>query len=109
MPSCGRHSFRMHPQPWRFGAAGDAVARRTGRRGGWRGMRSLGFNWNFAPVLDVNNNAENPVIAERSFSADPAEVAGSPARWMRGAQGEGVACCIKHFSGHGDTPRRFAS
>jgi hypothetical protein len=55
------------------------------------------------PVLDVNNNAENPVIAERSFSADPAEVARLAGAWMRGAQGEGVACCIKHFPGHGDT------
>ncbi len=68
-----------------------------------RGLRSLGINWNFAPVLDVNNNPANPVIAERSFSADPAEVARLGRAWMQGALREGVACCVKHFPGHGDT------
>jgi beta-N-acetylhexosaminidase len=68
-----------------------------------RGIRSLGFNWNFAPVLDVNNNPANPVIAERSFSEDPNEVTRLARAWMRGALREGVACCVKHFPGHGDT------
>ena len=74
--------------------AGAAVA---------RGLRDLGINWNFAPVVDVNNNPANPVIAERSFGADPAEVARLAAAWMRGSLAEGVACCVKHFPGHGDT------
>jgi beta-N-acetylhexosaminidase len=68
-----------------------------------RGLRNLGFNWNFAPVLDVNNNPRNPVIAERSFSEDPRAVARLAGAWMRGAHHEGVACCVKHFPGHGDT------
>ncbi|OYU43894.1 MAG: beta-N-acetylhexosaminidase [Burkholderiales bacterium PBB4] len=68
-----------------------------------RGLRSLGINWNFAPVLDVNNNPANPVIAERSFSADPHAVARLAGAWMRGAMSQGVACCVKHFPGHGDT------
>jgi beta-N-acetylhexosaminidase len=68
-----------------------------------RGLRALGINWNFAPVLDVNNNPANPVIAERSFGADPLEVARLAGAWMRGALREGVACCVKHFPGHGDT------
>jgi len=68
-----------------------------------RGLRSLGINWNFAPVLDVNNNPGNPVIAERSFSEDPDAVARLAAAWMRGSLREGVACCVKHFPGHGDT------
>ena len=68
-----------------------------------RGLRSLGINWNFAPVLDVNNNPGNPVIAERSFGEDPDEVARLAAAWMRGSLREGVACCVKHFPGHGDT------
>jgi beta-N-acetylhexosaminidase len=63
----------------------------------------VGFNWNFAPVLDVNNNPGNPVIAERSFSSNPSEVVRLASAWMRGALGEGVACCVKHFPGHGDT------
>jgi beta-N-acetylhexosaminidase len=66
-------------------------------------LKSLGVNWNFAPVLDVNNNPANPVIGERSFSNDPAEVSRLAAAWMRGSLKEGVACCVKHFPGHGDT------
>jgi beta-N-acetylhexosaminidase len=68
-----------------------------------RGLKSLGINWNFAPVLDVNNNPANPVIGERSFSNDPVEVSRLAAAWMRGSLREGVACCVKHFPGHGDT------
>jgi beta-N-acetylhexosaminidase len=68
-----------------------------------RGLKGLGINWNFAPVLDVNNNPANPVIAERSFGADPQRVARLAGAWMSGSLGEGVACCVKHFPGHGDT------
>lgn len=68
-----------------------------------RGLIGLGINWNFAPVLDVNNNPANPVIAERSFGADPQRVARLAGAWLRGSLSEGVACCVKHFPGHGDT------
>jgi beta-N-acetylhexosaminidase len=68
-----------------------------------RAVRALGFNWNFAPVLDLNNNPDNPVIAERSFGADPARAAELALAWMEGSLSEGVACCVKHFPGHGDT------
>jgi len=94
------------PQPpaaMALGAAGDAQLAHDVGAAVAQGLRSLGFNWNFAPVLDVNNNPLNPVIAERSFSADPREVTRLGAAWMRGALSEGVACCIKHFPGHGDT------
>ncbi|HKW84251.1 MAG TPA: beta-N-acetylhexosaminidase [Burkholderiaceae bacterium] len=94
------------PQPpaaMALGAAGDAaLAEAVGEAVG-RGVRSLGFNWDFAPVLDVNNNPANPVIAERSFSDDPHEVARLAGAWMQGALRAGVACCVKHFPGHGDT------
>lgn len=80
----------------------DALAEATGAAVA-RGLRHLGINWNFAPVVDVNNNPANPVIAERSFSADPHAVARLAGAWMRGAASQGVACCIKHFPGHGDT------
>jgi beta-N-acetylhexosaminidase len=63
----------------------------------------MGFNWNFAPVLDLNNNPLNPVIAERSFGADPRRAAEIALAWMDGSAREGVACCVKHFPGHGDT------
>ena len=68
-----------------------------------RGLRSLGINWNFAPVVDVNNNTLNPVIAERSFGEDPRSATRLAGAWMRGALREGLACSIKHFPGHGDT------
>jgi beta-N-acetylhexosaminidase len=68
-----------------------------------RAVRSLGFNWNFAPVLDLNNNPLNPVIAERSFGADPLRATELALAWMAGSESEGVACCVKHFPGHGDT------
>ena len=94
------------PQPpaaMALGACGDAaLAEAVGEAVG-RGVKSLGFNWDFAPVLDVNNNPANPVIAERSFSEDPAEVTRLAGAWMRGALRAGVACCVKHFPGHGDT------
>jgi beta-N-acetylhexosaminidase len=68
-----------------------------------RGIRSLGINWNFAPVLDVNNNPANPVIAERSFGQEAGDVVRLAEAWMRGSLRGGVACCVKHFPGHGDT------
>jgi beta-N-acetylhexosaminidase len=94
------------PQPpaaMALGACGDAALAESVGEAVGRGIRSLGFNWNFAPVLDVNNNPANPVIAERSFSDDPHEVARLAGAWMRGALRAGVACCVKHFPGHGDT------
>lgn len=96
-------SLPQAPAAMALGAVGDvALAREVGAAVS-RGLRSLGINWNFAPVLDVNNNPANPVIAERSFSADPDQVTRLAAAWMEGAMGEGVACCAKHFPGHGDT------
>ncbi|WP_239700623.1 beta-N-acetylhexosaminidase [Massilia sp. 9096] len=94
------------PQPpaaMGLGAADDpGLAREVGVAVA-RGVRALGFNWNFAPVLDLNNNPDNPVIAERSFGADPARAAELALAWMAGSLAEGVACCVKHFPGHGDT------
>ena len=99
-----RATFLPHaPAAMALGAAGTAVLAEEVGAAVARGVKSLGFNWNFAPVLDVNNNPENPVIAERSFSSNPSEVVRLAGAWMRGALGEGVACCIKHFPGHGDT------
>jgi beta-N-acetylhexosaminidase len=91
------------PAAMALGAVGDVeLAEQVGAAVS-RGLRSLGINWNFAPVLDVNNNPANPVIAERSFSADPHAVVKLAGAWMHGAMSQGVACCVKHFPGHGDT------
>jgi beta-N-acetylhexosaminidase len=91
------------PAAMGLGAADDAdLAYRTGAAVA-RAAKSLGFNWNFAPVLDLNNNPNNPVIAERSFGAEPARAVELAMAWMAGSHAEGVACCVKHFPGHGDT------
>jgi beta-N-acetylhexosaminidase len=91
------------PSAMALGAADDpALAREVGAAVA-RAVRSLGFNWNFAPVLDLNNNPLNPVIAERSFGADPVRATQIAMAWMDGSEAEGVACCVKHFPGHGDT------
>jgi beta-N-acetylhexosaminidase len=91
------------PSAMALGAADDPVLAHDVGAAVARAVRSLGFNWNFAPVLDLNNNPHNPVIAERSFGADPARAATLALAWMAGSESEGVACCVKHFPGHGDT------
>ncbi|HEX8603506.1 MAG TPA: glycoside hydrolase family 3 protein [Pseudoduganella sp.] len=91
------------PAAMGLGAADDTdLARRTGAAVA-RAVKALGFNWNFAPVLDLNNNPDNPVIAERSFGAVPERAAELAMAWMEGSHAEGIACCVKHFPGHGDT------
>ncbi|WP_422009957.1 beta-N-acetylhexosaminidase [Roseateles sp.] len=91
------------PSAMALGAGGDAARAEAVGAAVARGLKSLGINWNFAPVLDVNNNPANPVIGERSFSSDPDEVTRLARAWMQGSLAEGVACCVKHFPGHGDT------
>jgi len=66
-------------------------------------LRELGINMNFAPCLDVNNNAANPVIGVRSFGEVPEIVALLGKAAIAGYQASGVAPCAKHFPGHGDT------
>ncbi|QPC94407.1 glycoside hydrolase family 3 protein [Mesorhizobium sp. INR15] len=66
-------------------------------------LASLGFNVNFAPVLDVNSNADNPVIGQRAFGATPSEVSAAARPFLEAMQAAGVLGCPKHFPGHGDT------
>lgn len=65
--------------------------------------KTLGVNQIFAPVLDVNNNPDNPVINVRSYSADPNIVSEYATQFMLGAESVGVLATGKHFPGHGDT------
>ncbi|MEV7287393.1 glycoside hydrolase family 3 protein [Streptomyces sp. NPDC093252] len=74
------------------------VAYELGRR-----LAECGVNFNWAPSADVNSNADNPVIGVRSFGADPDLVARHTAAYVQGLQAAGVAACVKHFPGHGDT------
>ena len=66
-------------------------------------LRALGFNVDFAPVLDVDTNPENPVIGDRSFGSDPELVARHGIAFAEGLQAAAIAACAKHFPGHGDT------
>lgn len=66
-------------------------------------MRAIGANWLFAPVADVNNNPDNPVINIRSFGADPKRVGEFVAAEVRGVREAGCLATLKHFPGHGDT------
>ena len=63
----------------------------------------MGFNMDFAPVLDVNSNPKNPVIGSRSFGTDAKLVADMGVAAMRGLQAGGTIAVVKHFPGHGDT------
>ncbi|SEH89946.1 beta-N-acetylhexosaminidase [Halobacillus karajensis] len=66
-------------------------------------LESLGINMNFAPVMDVNNNPDNPVIGVRSFGENPELVGRMGVAYTKGLQKHGVAATAKHFPGHGDT------
>ncbi|MDZ5473703.1 beta-N-acetylhexosaminidase [Bacillus sp. 31A1R] len=66
-------------------------------------LKALGLNWNLAPVVDVNNNPENPVIGVRSFGESPEQVSLFGQNAMQGMQDVGVITTLKHFPGHGDT------
>jgi beta-glucosidase-like glycosyl hydrolase/CubicO group peptidase (beta-lactamase class C family) len=68
-----------------------------------RQMRAVGVHVNFAPTVDVNNNAKNPVIHTRSFGEDRQNVTEKSLQYMKGMQDNGVMACAKHFPGHGDT------
>jgi beta-N-acetylhexosaminidase len=91
------------PAMRRIGELGDvALARRLAEAQG-RELAALGITMSFAPVADVHTRPDNPVIGDRAFAADPAEVARFAAAWAEGLAAGGVLACAKHFPGHGDT------
>ena len=67
-----------------------------------RQCKRMGIHVNFAPVVDINNNPENPVINDRSFGENKYKVASYGIEYMKGMQAEGILSCAKHFPGHGD-------
>ena len=100
LPQGGGTSF---PPTMAFGAIGDpAFAYEYGRITAVE-ARALGVHLNFAPVLDVNSNPENPIINTRAFGEDPEAVAELGAAYIEGARAGGVLTTAKHFPGHGDT------
>jgi len=66
-------------------------------------LRAVGFDIDFAPVLDVHTNPANPIIGDRAFGHDAATVARRALAFARGLDAAGILACGKHFPGHGDT------
>ncbi|MBI1343980.1 MAG: serine hydrolase [Terrimonas sp.] len=64
--------------------------------------KRMGIQVNYAPVVDINNNPDNPVIGYRSFGEDKYKVASLGVAYMKGMQDAGIMACAKHFPGHGD-------
>ncbi|WP_419211035.1 glycoside hydrolase family 3 protein [Maribacter sp. X9] len=65
--------------------------------------KTAGIHWNLSPVVDINNNPNNPVIGYRSFGDDKQAVLNLAKAYVKGMESEGVLTSIKHFPGHGDT------
>ncbi|WP_157247760.1 glycoside hydrolase family 3 protein [Nonomuraea typhae] len=86
-----------------LGAAGDPALTETVARGLGHDLARAGITLNYAPVVDVDSDMDNPVVGTRAFGSDPALVARHAAAWVTGLQAAGVAGCAKHFPGHGAT------
>lgn len=93
----------VFPPEMAIGATGDTtLAYEAGRLTALEG-RALGIHIAYAPVLDVNNNPDNPVINTRSYSEDPDLAARMGVAFIHGVQDHGMIATGKHFPGHGDT------
>ena len=82
---------------------GDADAVRRAARLTAREARTLGLNWDLAPVCDLDLVPENPIVGTRSLGSDSRRVAMLAQAWIQACQAEGVLACAKHFPGHGRT------
>ena len=92
-----------YPGNLALGVAGDLELTRAVASAMGSELAGVGVDLDLAPDADVNSNPANPVIGVRSFGSDPARVAAQTVAWLEGMQGAGVAACVKHFPGHGDT------
>ena len=91
--------------PWNMtlGAVkNNAYIEQTGEHIGEH-CRRLGVHFNFAPVVDINTNPNNPIIGNRSFGEDSKDVTEKSLSFMTGMQSKGILASAKHFPGHGDT------
>jgi beta-N-acetylhexosaminidase len=92
-----------YPRQMMLGAiTNDTIIYQMGRDIG-KQLKLLGIQINFAPVIDINNNPENPVINSRSFGEIRDNVVHKGILYMKGLQDEGIIAVAKHFPGHGDT------
>jgi beta-N-acetylhexosaminidase len=103
---------RVHrlPQPFSHFPPAAVLARTGAGNLAYRAGRAtaaelslVGINFDFAPVLDVDSNPNNPIIGDRSFGATPDRVIELTSAWTQGLRAGGIIPCGKHFPGHGDT------
>jgi beta-N-acetylhexosaminidase len=92
-----------YPGNLALGTADDIGLTRSVARAMGADLAAAGIDLDLAPVADVNSNPINPVIGVRAFGAQAAPVTRQTAAWVAGLQEAGVAACVKHFPGHGDT------
>jgi len=98
-----RRPFTEWPPMSTLGRSGDDRLAERFARALARELLAVGITMDFAPVMDVHTNPENPVIGDRALSERPEVVARLGRVIIRALQHEGVAACAKHFPGHGDT------
>ncbi len=91
------------PPPAALGWLDDLEATRTAGIVTGVEARSVGINWAFAPVCDLDLEPRNPIVQTRSFGVDPVRVGEHAAVWLRALQEHGVQGCAKHYPGHGRT------
>jgi beta-N-acetylhexosaminidase len=92
-----------YPGNWALGVVDDVGLTERVAASIGADLAAVGVNVDLAPVADVNSNPLNPIVGVRSFGSDPRLVARHVAAFVTGLQGTGVAACVKHFPGHGDT------
>jgi beta-N-acetylhexosaminidase len=95
--------FTEWPPMAALGRSGDVALVERFARALAAELRAVGVTLDYAPVLDVLTNSDNPVIGDRALSSRAEDVARYGAALIRTLQAEGIAACGKHFPGHGDT------
>jgi beta-N-acetylhexosaminidase len=95
--------FTEWPPMATLGRSGDVALAARFARALAAELKAVGITLDYAPVLDIHTNPDNPVIGDRALGEKAADVARLGAAVIRALQGEGVAACGKHFPGHGDT------
>lgn len=97
--------FAITPAAKELGNSKDLKATGKSARQTARMLGSLGINLNFAPVVDLNLNAKNPIIGkyDRSFSSDASKVIEHSKAWIKAHRESNILSCLKHFPGHGSS------
>ncbi len=98
---------KAHKYPWAISLGAiqdkDLIAEMSAKIA--EDCKRTGINWDFAPVVDVNTNPNNPIIGNRSFGSDVNNVVNSALAYSNGLQDNKILAAIKHFPGHGDTDK----